>query len=1341
MDFFKIEAKYVKSTNTMYIKPNFMVCESKDLIIKGGDFYAIWDEEAGMWSTNVNDVVRLIDKELYEYAEKAKDNVYKAFVQVQSMLLYDSRMWPTFKKYMKDYTGSSKILDSKIIFNNTPVRKSDYASKKLSYDLLEGPMDAYEELMSTLYAPEERDKLEWAIGAIISGDARTIQKFMILYGGSGTGKSTILNIISDMFEGYVCDSLDARSLARSSDAFATEQLASNPLVLIQHDGDLSRIEDNTKLNSIVSHEPIKINAKYKNEWTLKPQSFIFMGTNKPVQITDAKSGLLRRLIDVQPTGNLVPNRRYEQLMEQIKFEYGAIAYHCLQKYKEMGKSYYNTYKPLLMQNKTDYFFNFMKDNYIYFKNEDEVTLKVAYELYKTYTSENNDKYVLTKMRFRDEFENYWDECKDTSRNKDGILVTNLYKGFKTELFGEEREKPKVEEVKEEIVEKKPKKQSWLTFMDPSSGVKSKLDELYSDCLAQYTKADDTPSRKWENVKTKLCDLDTTKMHYVKTPENLIVIDFDIKNENGEKDYEKNLEAASKWPATYAELSKSEAGIHLHYIYDGDVSRLSRVYDDNIEVKVYTGNAALRRKLTKYNDCDIAHINSGLPFKEEKVVNFEGVKNEKSIRTLITKNLNKEYHAGTKPSIDFIDKILEDAYNSGLHYDVTDLRPAVLYFATLSTNHANYCIAKVKNMKFKSEEASEYTQAEKDDIIFYDVEVFPNLFVVVWKPDGKECIKWINPTSAQIETLIKFNLIGFNNRRYDNHILYARLMGYDNAQLYDLSQRIVTGSKNAMFGEAYNLSYTDVYDFASSVHKQSLKKFEIELGIHHQELGLPWDQPVPEEMWETVAEYCINDVVATEATFHYLSADWTARKILAELSGLSYNDTTNAHTTKIIFGDNKKPQGEFCYRKLSEPVKSLSPDVEKFLKEACPKMMSHRHGPENSLLPYFPGYTFDNGKSIYRGEEVGEGGYVYAEPGMYKNVALLDVASMHPHSTIAECLFGPKFTTAYRDIVEGRVSIKHESWDIVNEMLNGKLKPFVQQVIDGKITSGDLANALKTAINSVYGLTAANFDHPFKDPKNIDNIVAKRGALFMVNLKHEVQERGFTVAHIKTDSIKIPDATPEIIKFVMEYGEEYGYTFEHEATYDKMCLVNNAVYIARYKTGGMCNMMYGYIPGDNAKHGGQWTATGAQFAVPYVFKILFSHEEIIFRDLCEVKNVTTSIYLDMNENMQDGEHDYKFVGKTGLFTPIKPGCGGGWLVSQREDKKNGGYKYDSVTGTKDFRWLEAETVEMLHKEKDVDKRYHQNLVDEAVANISQYGDIDWLTAPEEADISNYILNVA
>lgn len=122
-------------------------------------------------------------------------------------------------------------------------------------------------------------------------------------------------------------------------------------------------------------------------------------------------------------------------------------------------------------------------------------------------------------------------------------------------------------------------------------------------------------------------------------------------------------------------------------------------------------------------------------------------------------------------------------------------------------------------------------------------------------------------------------------------MYARLMGYDNEQLFNLSQRIIGKSANCMFGEAYNLSYTDVYDFCAK--KQSLKKWEIELGIHHHELGLPWDQPVPEELWTKVAEYCDDDVIATQAVFEANQGDFTAREILAELAGGTVNDTTNS----------------------------------------------------------------------------------------------------------------------------------------------------------------------------------------------------------------------------------------------------------------------------------------------------------------------------------------------------------------------------------------------------------------------------------------------------------------
>lgn len=1251
MDFYLIKERSAKN-GLLEIYPDFRVCRSKDLMIRGKSFYAIWDEENGMWSTDEYDIQRLIDKELAEYKSKKK-GYYDGAITVKYLSDFSSNSWVQFDNYVSHLPDNYHLLDGRLTFLNDKVTKEDYVSKRLPYSLEEGPCDAYEEVISTLYDPEEREKIEWAIGSIISGDSRTIDKFIVFYGKYGTGKSTIVKIIQKLFKGY-CTTFDAKALASSSNSFSTEVFKSNPLVAIQHDGDLSKIEDNTKLNSITSHEDMTMNEKYKPSYTSKVNAFLFVGSNKPVQITDSKSGIIRRLIDVTPSGRRIEPKRYQALVSQIDFELGAIAKHCLDIYTKMGKNYYANYQPINMMFQTDVFFNFVESNYFTFKENDGVALTQAYDMYKAYCDDALVSYKLPKHKFREELKDYFKNFEEVTR-VNGKQIRSYYSGFMFDKF----------EIKEP-----PKEEHQLSLVLDSE--ESIFDKICSDCPAQYGNAAETPKRKWDEVTTILKDIDTRKLHYVKVPHNHIVIDFDLKDGDGNKSLLLNLEAASKWPPTYAELSKGGNGVHLHYIYDGDSSELSSIYSEGIEVKVFAGNSSLRRKLTKCNNLPIAHISSGLPLKgKKKMINLESVKDEKHLRALIKKALKKEVHPYTKPNIDFIKKILDDAYDSGQHYDVTNMRPSILAFANNSSNNAKYCIKAVNQMKFSSEETANTVPEEDDRLVFWDVEVFPNLFLVNWKFRGSDtCVRMINPTPSEVEELFKFKLVGFNNRRYDNHILYARYLGCTEEELFDISQSIIEKSKNSFFKEAYNLSYTDVYDFCAK--KQSLKKWEIELGIHHQELGLPWDQPVPKELWPKVAAYCDNDVFATEAVFEHCIADFEARVTLAKLAGGTPNDTTNSLTEKLIFGKDKNPQREFVYTDLSE---------------------------------IFPGYEFKNGVSSYRGEDPKEGGYVYAEPGYYENVALLDVWSMHPNSANQLNIFGDRYTKRYYDLVLVRRAIKHHDFDVLDTLFDGAFAEF-KNASDEELEN--LSAALKIAINSVYGLTSAHFDNKFRDPRNIDNIVAKRGALFMINLKHEVQDRGFTVAHIKTDSIKIPNATPEIIDFVMEYGKKYGYTFEHEATYKKMCLVNNAVYIAKYDEQGIRNK--------GGKHANEWTATGTQFQVPYVFKTLFSKEPIEFKDLCETKEVKSALYLDMNENNPE-EHNYVFIGKVGSFCPIKPGCGGGLLVRQNKDK------YDSATGTKGYRWLESEMVKELGKQKDIDERYYINLVDEAKAALNEYCDAE------------------
>lgn len=1337
LDFLMISTRSTKR-GVVEIYPRFKICKSKDLMIRGGDFYAIWDEERGLWSTSEEDAINIIDSEIDRYIREHRDSIED---HIQPLYMWDADSgsidrWHKFcQKQMRDDYDQ---LDTKLIFANQVPKKNDYVSKTLPYALEEGNINAWKELTSILYSPEELHKIEWSIGSIVTGDSKKNQKFLVFYGPPGSGKSTIINCIQKLFDGYYCV-FDSKALGSASAAFALEPFKANPLVAIEHDGDLSRIEDNTRLNSLISHEKMNVNEKHKNMYTMKFISFLILGTNKPVKITDSKSGIIRRLIDVRPTGKTLSFSKYNSLMKQIDFELGHIAAHCRDVYLE-DPTYYNTYKPTLMMSESNDFYNYVLDSFSVFKKNDGVSLKQAWELYKIFCEDSKIQYQLNKRVFKSELMNYF-ENYDERVYINGEWIRSYFSGFKTEILETGKIVNEVKEKEEE------------TYTIDFKEQKSNLDIYCADCYAQYANSNELPRQKWDSVTTKLKDIDTHKCHYLKVPEKLIVIDFDLKDENGNKSFSKNLEAASKFPPTYAELSKSGGGIHLHYIYNGDVTKISRIYAESIEIKVYTGNSSLRRKLTKCNDLPINMITGGLPIKEEKkkdkinVNNLDSVEYNKYLINLIKKNLNKEIHGATKPSVDFIYKILEDAYESGRPYDVTKLKPLVIQFASGSTNQSEYCLSLVPKMHFKSEEGSEdvnvILDTEEKPIVLFDMEVFPNVVFLNYKIlHDKNMFRMINPIPNDIEKFVeKYRLIGFNNRKYDNHILYGIMLGYNNLDLYKLSQSLIV-NKEGFFGDAYNLSYTDIYDYASK--KQSLKKLEIELGIHHMELGLPWDQPVEPALWPKVSAYCDNDVISTEAVFDATQGDFTARKILADLAGMTVNDTTNTLTTRIIFGNEKNPQ--LVYTDLSKEFPGY--EFEKVYNTETKKYERH---------------------NWYRGDDLGVGGYVYAEPGMYGNVALLDIASLHPHSIKAMNCFG-EYTKNFVSLMDTRIYIKHKEYDKARELFGGKLAKYLED----ESTAKQLSQALKIAINSVYGLTSAAFENPFRDPRNENNIVALRGALFMRTLQDEVKARGFTVAHIKTDSIKIPDATPEIIDFCMKFATKYGYTFEHEATYDRMCLVNDAVYIAKYKDG---------------EHAGEWTATGTQFAVPYVFKKCFSHEDISFADLCEAKEVKSKMYLDMDENLEDptiyenvldlrksikrlldiGEevrlskvkkelldeysdfsddelrtkidncHHYIFIGRVGLFCPIKEGCGGGRLVREQMNK-DGSISMNAVTGTKGYRWLEAEEVLKKNMQDCVDRSYYNKLVDNAIDDISKYGDYEWFVSDDPYQEPVYMMNL-
>ncbi len=1320
-----------KEVNVIY--PDFMI-NGKDIMRKGGNFYAILDPDTGMWSTNQNDVYRIIDEELYSYAEShfkedgfgiRRDNngnevIIKTINDSSTRVLIDFNKWFNNLEPNHNY----KPLDSDLTFLSDEVTPDMYRSKRLPYDLADGDIPAYDKIMGTLYAPVDREKIEWSIGAILSGDSKKIEKFVVLYGTGGTGKSTILDMIQKIFEGY-WSVFVAEELALKSHQFATASFKDNPLIAIQDDGSLAKI-DSPRINEIVSHKPLQINEKNTKQYTLKPQAMLFLATNDKVDMHDTNLGITRRLLDVYPTGQLIPVVEYRKLVHQMmNFEIPMIASHCLKVYSKLGKEYYAKYVPHKMIKKTNYIYNFLFDKCEEFVKDDPITRDALYLKFKEYCNDSGFMYVPKRNDFCDQIKPYYKKYTEVGWYK-GSSHRHVFSGFRAKLF---MDTYKVDDDKQELLKEEDNSadtldtlDTWLTF----ESTKSIFDDWCKDkgFKAQYdTRNKVWPIKAWSKVNTTMKNIDSTKLHWINIPveEKHIRIDFDLKNDSGEKDLAKNIEAASVFPPTYAEISQSGGGIHLHYFYDGDVLELANELDEDIEIKTDKGDGGCRRKLTKCNDIPMATLHKGqLKLKErsEDMVPTIELQNEKHLRNKIARCLTKKSAGSTSQCVSLIKQHLDDAYHSNVSYDLSDMEDDIFKFAMNSTNNSERCMKLVDEMHLRSkdiEDRESHSEVngfgetdEKKPLVFFDIEVFPNVFMICWKYAGadKKVTKLINPPPSMIKDLFDNNrMVGFNNRDYDNHICWYYMQGYTPYMCYDISNRIINKKdQSAKAWQAYGLSYTDVYDLASNPHKMSLKKWQIKLKMHHQENSYPWDEDLDESKWDEVAEYCVNDVLSTEAVYDHIKGDVVARILLSKLSGLTPNDKTNKHSMQIIFGDDEHPQTEFIYTDLSK---------------------------------LFPGYKFDPtakvNKSTYKGYSVGEGGFVWAKPGMYRHVVTFDVASMHPSSLIAMNMFGDKYTKRFKEIKDARLAVKHKDREALKTLLGGQLLEFYDIAVYGvEYTLGDLATALKTVINSVYGLTAAKFDNRCRDPRNIDNIVAKRGALFMINLKEEVEKRGGLAVHFKTDSIKVVNPTKELEEFIVSYGKEYGYEFEVESVYDRFCLVNDAVYIAKYEDG-----THEFELSTGEKIVTDWAATGAEFAHPYIFKKLFSGDEINTDDMSETKNAEKgALYLDFNESLSENEHDYRFVGKVSSFVPVKPGCDGAKLVVKRDTDK-----YDSVSGTKDYRWLEAEYIKNNHRENDIDMNYYENLVNSAINHINEFGNFDrFVNDPDYDPILEKIVSI-
>jgi hypothetical protein len=248
-------------------------------------------------------------------------------------------------------------------------------------------------------------------------------------------------------------------------------------------------------------------------YSARADAVLFIGTNQPGEITDAKSesfGIDRYSSNRRENST----RHYNTLLDEILRARAPLS-SLSDGIFVNGQNHYNGYRPLEMMLQTDIFFNFI-EAYDIFKQQ-TTPLKQAYGLYKEYCDETGIERPLPMYKIRK-------SCEITSTTSKIEEVEGNCSQF---IFRFNAEKFKAPKLDDDL---------------PAFSLVVRR-RNHSSTPSSRTARPGWPKQrfqqKWANVKKKLLDIDTSSF-YVKVPKKLIVID-DLKETNGHPS-RANLEA-------------------------------------------------------------------------------------------------------------------------------------------------------------------------------------------------------------------------------------------------------------------------------------------------------------------------------------------------------------------------------------------------------------------------------------------------------------------------------------------------------------------------------------------------------------------------------------------------------------------------------------------------------------------------------------------------------------------------------------------------------------------------------------------------------------------------------
>lgn len=405
---------------------------------------------------------------------------------------------------------------------------------------------------------------------------------------------------------------------------------------------------------------------------------------------------------------------------------------------------------------------------------------------------------------------------------------------------------------------------------------------------------------------------------------------------------------------------------------------------------------------------------------------------------------------------------------------------------------------------------------KENLLFYDVEVFKHNAFVVFKNIDKEVVAiYHNKFDGINDTIRDRVLVGYNNLHYDSHILEAMRKQQTPEQIKILNDRIIGGMK---------MRYT--YPFKSldcfqqiDVSMPSLKKIEGNLGkmILESEVDFTLDRALTPAEYEEALEYCKYDVDMTIEVFALRLNSYFKPK-LSLIDKLGNPNALNWNTTTISANLlTSRPLPRWSSIKLD------------------PRAIGDRHPRNMAMFDHVPEQVREHWLSRIEGNysdefkgnitiekfgcdiEFGFGGLHGVNKTLkdVENVKLLDVKSMYPHIILLINALETASGT-YRDILNERIKVKHK--DTV------------------------LSDALKLVLNSVYGNLKNKYSILFDPKKSVS--VCLYGQIALYSLCERLSE-SCEIININTDGVAFTTDSTDYLRVWDEWEKEFGLELEED----------------------------------------------------------------------------------------------------------------------------------------------------------------------------------------------------